>query len=95
MQAVDNSGTIRRMNNVIPFPATFTVTVIHDLEDGMWIAICEEIGLATESKTYEGLTQRVWEIAPEVALENGFDVCEGSLRILFQHTETMADRIAL
>lgn len=84
-----------RMNNVIAFPVTFTVEVIHDLEGGMWLALCDEIGLATESETYEGLTRRVWEIAPEIAVENGFDVRDNSMRINFQHTETAADRIAL
>ena len=83
------------MRNLIHFPQTFTVTVIHDPEDGMWIAECDEIGLVTEAETYEKLTHRVWEIAPEIAVENGFAVTEASLRLSFQHTETRADRIAL
>ena len=83
------------MMNIISFPLTFTVTVLHDPEDGMWIAECDEIGLVTEAETYEKLTGRVWEIAPEIAVENGFAVTEASLRLNFQHTETAADRIAL
>jgi hypothetical protein len=83
------------MNNVIPFPQTFTVTVIHDPDDGMWIAVCDEIGVVTEAETYESLTWRVWEIAPELAVANGFNVTEETMRLNFQHTETVADRIAL
>lgn len=83
------------MSNVIPFPKTFTVTVIHDPEDGMWIAECDEIGLVTEAETYESLTWRVWEIAPEVAVANGFNVTIDTLRLNFQHTETASDRISL
>ena len=83
------------MMNLIPFPLTFTVTVIRDPEDGMWIAECDEIGLVTEAGTYEKLTHRVWEIAPEIAVANGFAVTEAAMRLNFQHTEMLADRIAL
>jgi hypothetical protein len=78
------------MNNMTPFSKTFTVTVIHNSEDGMWIAECDEIGMVTEAETYESLTWRVWEIAPEVAVANGFNVTEETMRLNFQHTETAA-----
>ncbi|SFM56311.1 DUF1902 domain-containing protein [Nitrosomonas communis] len=73
----------------------FIVKVSHDYESGMWIAVCDEIGLATESETYEGLTERVWEIAPEIAAENDIDVSIDSMIISFQQNQTVKDRIPL
>lgn len=74
---------------------TFTVNVSHDTESGMWIALCDEIGLATESETYEGLTERVWETAPEIATENGFEIDTETLRIKFQQIQTAGERVSL
>lgn len=74
---------------------TFTVNVSHDSESGMWVAVCDEIGLATESETYEGLTERVWEIAPEIAIENGFEIDTETLRISFQQIQTARERVSL
>jgi len=74
---------------------TFTVNVSHDTESGMWIALCDEIGLATESETYEGLTERVWETAPEIATENGFEIDTETLRINFQQIQTAGERVSL
>ncbi|WP_256125185.1 DUF1902 domain-containing protein [Photorhabdus luminescens] len=42
---------------------SFVVKVTHD---DMWIAECDELGLVTEAKTYDELTERVWEIVPEL-----------------------------
>ncbi|WP_392390573.1 DUF1902 domain-containing protein [Nitrosomonas communis] len=61
----------------------------------MWIAVCDEIGLATESETYEDLTERVWKIAPEIAAENGVDVSIDTMIISFQQNQTAKDRISL
>lgn len=73
----------------------FVVNVTHDTESGMWVAVCDEIGLVTESETYEGLTERVWEIAPEIAVENGIDVSTDAMRISFHQDQTARDRISL
>lgn len=35
--------------------------------DGIWTAECDELGLVTEADSYEALTQRALEIAPELA----------------------------
>ncbi|SFN18837.1 DUF1902 domain-containing protein [Nitrosomonas communis] len=69
----------------------FIAKVSNDSECGMLIAICDELGLATESKTYEGLTERVWEIAPEIAAENGIDISIETI-ISFQQNQTAKDR---
>ena len=71
----------------------FVVHVIHDTKSGMWIAICDKIGLATEAETYEKLTERVWEIAPEIARENGIDVRVETMCLIFQQNQTASDRI--
>lgn len=61
------------MSEIIAFPReSFAVEVTH--ADGMWIAECDALGLVTEAKTYGELTARAWEIAPELAELNGFDI---------------------
>ncbi len=85
------------MTNVLPFPpprATFTFTVTHDAESGMWVAVCDDLYTATEAPTYEALVERVWLIAPEMAMENGLNIPETHLRLLFQH-ESMHQAVAL
>lgn len=83
--------------NVYPFaPKTvgtpFVVNVIRDEE--MWIAECDELGLVTEAESYEALTARAWEIAPELAELNGVPVGPEGLSLLFQHYESFPARAA-
>ena len=47
-------------------PVRFTVKTAWDDEASVWIAICDEIPIATESDTYEGLLERVKLVAPEI-----------------------------
>ena len=85
------------MTNVLPFPlprATFTFAVTHDAESGMWVAVCDDLCVATEAPTYEALVERVWLIAPEMAMENGLNIPEAHLRLLFQH-ESLRQAAAL
>ena len=51
-------------------PAFFTVKTAWDDEASVWIAICDEIPIVTESDTYEGLVERVKLIAPEIVEMN-------------------------
>ena len=76
-----------RMSNIVSFPlprATFTFAVTHDAESGMWVAVCDDLCVATEAPTYEALVDRVWLMAPEMAMENGLNIPEAHLRLLFQ-----------
>jgi hypothetical protein len=60
----------------------FVVDVIQT--DGVWTAVCDELGLVTEADDLETLEERVWELAPELAELNGLDIDAGDLRIHFQ-----------
>jgi hypothetical protein len=42
-----------------------------DSEAGVWWCSNDELPLTTEARTFEQLVQRVLEIAPEIAAENG------------------------
>lgn len=88
--------------NIVPIkprPAahvTFDVQVIHDDECGLWVGVCDGLVLATEAPTYEALVDRVWEIAPEMAQENGLNIAPERLRLRFEFAQSFADhRIAL
>lgn len=50
----------------------FDVKVRHDHDENLWVAECDALGLVTEAPTYEELTERVWQIAPELYEMNGF-----------------------
>ncbi|MFL5051490.1 MAG: DUF1902 domain-containing protein [Xanthobacteraceae bacterium] len=50
-----------------PSAAPFVVRVVHDREAGLWIAINDDLPVATEAPTLDELIARVWEIAPEIA----------------------------
>ena len=50
--------------------AFFTVKTAWEDEASVWTAICDEIPIATESDTYEGLLERVKLIAPEIVEMN-------------------------
>jgi hypothetical protein len=52
----------------------------------MWIATCEELSVTTGAPSYEALTTRVWEIAPEIAEMNGL-AFDANTRIQFRHVE--------
>ncbi|MBU0500936.1 MAG: DUF1902 domain-containing protein [Gammaproteobacteria bacterium] len=83
--------------NVYPFaPKTLGTTLaVNVTRDGeMWIAECDELGLVTEAESYESLTARAWEIAPELAELDGISVGLEGLSLLFQHYESFPARAA-
>ncbi len=83
------------MNNVVPLKP-FHVQVLFDAESRFFVAVCDELRLVTEAPTFEALTERVWEIAPEMAQENGRHIAPQSLRLRFEFDQSLTDnRIAL
>jgi uncharacterized protein (DUF1810 family) len=78
------------MNNVIAMPVravTFDVEVIHDAQAGQYVAVCDGLRLATEAPSFDALIARVWEIAPEMAQENGLHVAPEALRLRFSYVD--------
>ncbi|MBK7001582.1 MAG: DUF1902 domain-containing protein [Rhodoferax sp.] len=76
------------MNDVISVPfRRFTVTVTFEAESGMWVAVCDEIGLVTEESTFEALMARAWTIAPELAEFNCPGVDPDNMHLLFEHEQ--------
>jgi hypothetical protein len=59
----------------------FVVSVFE--EDGAWIAINDDLPIATEASTYDELVERVQEIAPEIAVLNGWVRDPEELRLRF------------
>jgi hypothetical protein len=78
------------MSKVIPIPAkpvTFDVEVTHDAEAGCYVAVCDALRVVTEAPSFDTLITRVWEIAPEMAQENGLRVAPSALRLHFSYTD--------
>ncbi|WP_151732241.1 DUF1902 domain-containing protein [Acinetobacter ursingii] len=79
----------RRLDHYNP---PFIVNVTHI--DGIWVGENDDLGLVTEAKSYDELTERVWEIAPELADLNDLDIDIEDMRITFQHMEQPPRHIA-
>ena len=85
------------MNNVVHpnfSHKPFVVNVIFDAECGMWVASCDALHVVTEAPSYEAVTARFWEIAPEIALGNGI-AFDARSRVQFCHVEDAASRATL
>lgn len=80
---------------VVMFSRPFDVNVCHDHEDNVWVAQCDALGLVTEAATYEELTERVWEIAPELYVMNGLGSNPARISLSFNQEQSYSDRIAL
>ncbi len=52
------------------------VNIMWDDEAKVWIAICDGLGIALESESYDKLIQRVINAAPEMAELNHADCSE-------------------
>ena len=57
--------------------------------DGIWTAECDALGLVTEAESYEELTGRALEIAPELAELNNVGIGHDDLRLRFFHEESV------
>ncbi len=70
--------------NILPLPpkpVTIDVKVIFD--DGWYVAECDGLHIVTEADSFDALMARVWEIAPEMAQENGLNIAAHALRLRF------------
>jgi Domain of unknown function (DUF1902) len=74
--------------------APFVVDIQFDNESAMWVAVCDALSVCTEAPSYEAVTARFWEIAPEIAAANGVTFNADS-RIEFRHIEDATSRIAM
>lgn len=64
--------------------------------DGMFTAECDALHLVTEASTFEALTERVWEIAPDMIEANNLEIELDSLRLSFKFAQSAHDyRVSL
>lgn len=52
--------------------------------DGMYTAECDALSLVTEAKTFEELTEKVWELAPDMIDANNLAIDLETLRLRFE-----------
>ena len=72
-------------------PAFIVNVSVHE---GIWTAECDALGLVTEADSYDALTERAWDIAPELAELNAVGINTDNIRLLFCH-ELMTHRKAM
>lgn len=65
-------------------PATPAYPVTVTQGDGMYTAECEALSLVTEAKTFEELTERVWELVPDMIEANDLPINPDTLRLRFE-----------
>ncbi|MCS3431622.1 DUF1902 domain-containing protein [Klebsiella sp. BIGb0407] len=80
---------------VVIFSRPFEVNIHHDHEENVWVAECDALGLVTEAGTYEELTERVWEIVPELYEINGLGDNPDGIRLSFNQAQSYSDRMVL
>lgn len=79
----------------LAFSRPFDVSVSHDIDENVWVAVCDELGLVTEASSYEELTERVWEIAPELYEMNGLGTNPRNITLSFNQEQAYSERLAL
>lgn len=77
----------RNLNRLDRISPPFIANVIFDPECSMWVATCDELRVVTEAPSYEAVTKRFWEIAPEIAADNGIPFTQDS-RVQFRQVST-------
>lgn len=58
--------------------------------DGMYTAECDDLHLVTEAKTFEELTERVWELVPDMIECNELELDPGNVRLRFEVSQEAA-----
>lgn len=69
---------------------TFPVEVTYGY--GMYTAVCDALHIVTESKTFEGLTHRVWEVVPDMIEANDLPLDVESIRLRFEVSQSLSDQ---
>lgn len=82
------------MTNILSFKRPddnqpIDVEVTHG--DGMFTAECDVLHLVTEADTFEALTERVWELAPDMIEANELGIDPDSLRLNFKFVQSAHD----
>lgn len=72
----------------------FVAVVVFDAESGMWVVTCDALHVVTEGSTYEAAISRFWDVAPEIAADNGTPF-DASSRVEFRHVEDESTRFRL
>ncbi|MFM2397507.1 MAG: hypothetical protein RLZZ144_757 [Pseudomonadota bacterium] len=78
------------MTNILAFRKPFDVIITHG--EGVYTAECEDLHLVTEAKTFEELTARVWEVAPDVIEANGLDIDPRTMHFKFNFIQSADDQ---
>ena len=77
----------RTMDRAAPEKVTFDVVVIHDDEENVWVAECDLLGIVTEAKTFESLTQQVQDLVPDMIAANKIVLGGRKPYLNFSHLE--------
>jgi uncharacterized protein DUF1902 len=73
----------RRDRQRLPFMRVFSVSVLHDLEEGVYVATSDDlIGLVVEAPTIDEVVKKVNEVLPDLAEGNGFHIDAGDIMSL-------------
>lgn len=79
------------MSNIIAFRKPLSVTVTHG--EGVYTAECDALHLVTEAKTFETLTARVWELAPDMIEANNLSIDPKSLLFNFEFIQSADEQL--
>lgn len=66
-----------------PFTVQFSLIPADADTPATWVASCDALGLVTEAESYDVLVERVWQIAPEMAVINGLTAPDATIGLRF------------
>lgn len=74
--------------SALPMSSVRFFDVSVSVHNGIWTAVCDALGLVTEADSYEALTERAWEIVPELSELNDIGVDASSIRLRFTQEQS-------
>lgn len=89
IRATPTRGVVRhgKVDRALIPKITFKVDVVFDNEENVWVASCDALGIVTEAKTFEALTQRVQDLVPEMIEANQILLGGRKPYLKFSHLE--------
>ena len=61
----------------------FEVEVMLDLQTNVWVAWCDELGLVTESGSFDALIERAQAVIPELLSDHGYPVRSAAYEVIY------------
>ena len=71
--------------SIVPIKAKQATLDVEVIQEGDWYtAVCEDLHLVTEAQSFEELTERAWELVPDLIELNNLNIDPDSVQLRFE-----------